>query len=36
MAAYTTGNSFEGKELGENWNYPEKRGSFVATFSYQD
>jgi hypothetical protein len=36
MAAYTTGNSFEGKELGENWNYPEKRGSFVATFNYQD
>jgi hypothetical protein len=36
MAAYTTGNSFEGKELGENWNYPEKRGSFIATFSYQD
>ncbi len=36
MAAYTTANSYEGNALGETWNYPEKRGSFLATFNYQD
>ena len=34
MAAYTTANSYEGKELGETWSYPEKRSAFVATFHY--
>jgi hypothetical protein len=36
MAAYTTGNSFQGKELGETWSCPQKRGSFVGTFTYND
>jgi hypothetical protein len=36
MAAYTTANSFQGKELGESWSCPEKRSSFVGTFNYQD
>lgn len=36
MAAYTTGNMYSGNALGETWNYPEKRGSYVATFNYQD
>ena len=36
MPAYTTGNAYDGNALGETWNYPEKRGSFVGTFSYQD
>lgn len=36
MAAYTMSNSFAGKGLGETWSYPEKRSSFVATFSLQD
>ncbi len=35
MPAYTTGNAYDGKSLGETWNYPEKRGSFVGTFNYQ-
>jgi hypothetical protein len=33
MAAYTTSNSYAGQGLGETWSYPEKRSSFVATFS---
>lgn len=36
MAAYTTGNAYSGNALGETWSYPEKRGSFVGTFSFQD
>jgi hypothetical protein len=36
MAAYTTANSYEGTALGETWNYPEKRGSYVGTFNYQE
>lgn len=36
MPAYTTGNAYGGKALGETWNYPEKRGSYVGTFNYQD
>jgi hypothetical protein len=36
MAAYTTANSYDGNALGETWSYPEKRGSFLATFNYQD
>ena len=36
MPAYTTGNAYDGKALGETWNISEKRGSFVGTFSYQD
>ncbi len=35
MPAYTTGNSYGGNSLGETWSYPEKRGSFVGTFNYQ-
>jgi hypothetical protein len=34
MAAYTLANSYEGKELGESWSYPEKRSAFVASFHY--
>ena len=36
MAAYTTANSYEGNALGEKWNYPEKRGSYLGTFSFQE
>jgi hypothetical protein len=36
MPAYTTGNVYDGKALGETWNYPEKRGSYVGTFNYQE
>ena len=36
MAAYTTANSYEGKELGESWNYPNKRSAFVASFQYSN
>jgi hypothetical protein len=36
MPAYTTGNTYDGSALGESWNYPEKRGSYVGTFNYQD
>jgi hypothetical protein len=36
MPAYTTGNAYDGKALGETWSYPEKRGSYVGTFNYQD
>ena len=36
MPAYTTANSFAGKGLGETWSYPEKRSSFVATFSLEN
>lgn len=36
MAAYTMANSFAGKGLGETWNYPEKRSSFVATFNLEN
>lgn len=36
MAAYTMANSFEGKGLGETWSYPEKRSSFLATFSLEN
>ena len=36
MAAYTTANSYTGKELGESWSYPEKRSSFVASFHYSN
>ncbi len=36
MAAYTMANSYVGAGLGETWNYPEKRSSFVATFNLQD
>jgi hypothetical protein len=36
MAAYTTGNAYTGDALGETWSYPEKRGSFIGTFHYQD
>lgn len=36
MAAYTTANSYDGNSLGEKWNYPEKRGSYLGTFSYQE
>lgn len=36
MAAYTTANSYDGNALGEKWNYPEKRGSYVGTFNYQE
>jgi hypothetical protein len=35
MAAYTTANTYDGDALGEKWNYPEKRGSYVGTFNYQ-
>lgn len=34
MAAFTTANSYEGKELGESWSYPGKRSAFVASFHY--
>jgi hypothetical protein len=34
MAAYTTENSYLGKELGESWNYPNKRSAFVASFQF--
>ena len=36
MPAYTMSNSFAGKGLGETWSYPEKRSSFVATFSLEN
>lgn len=36
MPAYTTGNAYGGKALGETWSYPEKRGSYVGTFNYQN
>jgi hypothetical protein len=36
MPAYTTGNAYGGNALGETWSYPEKRGSFVGTFNYQN
>lgn len=36
MAAYTMANSYGGQGLGETWSYPEKRSSFVATFSLED
>ena len=36
MAAYTTANSYTGKELGESWSYPEKRSAFVASFHYSN
>jgi hypothetical protein len=36
MAAYTTENVYAGSALGEKWNYPEKRGSYVGTFHIQD
>jgi hypothetical protein len=36
MPAYTTGNAYAGKALGETWSYPEKRGSYVGTFNYQN
>lgn len=36
MPAYTTGNAYDGKALGETWNISEKRGSFVGTFDFTD
>lgn len=36
MPAYTTGNAYDGKALGETWSYPEKRGSYVGTFNYRN
>ncbi len=36
MPAYTLANSYEGKELGESWSYPEKRSAFVASFHFSE
>jgi hypothetical protein len=36
MPAYTVANDFRGKGLGTTWNYNSNRGSFVATFQFNE